>query len=1026
MPMNAVTHARASRGRALRLAAAALMLGTSMAAIAVAPAQAQQADASLRGRITMRADAAVQQVVAVETATGYRRTADVHADGSYNFAALRPGTYRLEIVSASGTRNTDEFTLTIGQNAELDFNFAAAGVDVASDEVVITGGRIRSLEGGEVGVNISQRQIEQLPQVNRNFLAFADLAPGVQFVTGANGQSRLQGGAQDSRTVNIFIDGVGQKDYVLKNGITGQDSTQGNPFPQLAVGEYRVISSNYKAEFDQVSSVAITALTKSGTNEFHGEAFIDYTDQTMRAATPVELRGTTGKAKTRDFQFGGALGGPIVKDLMHFFVTYEGKRQQVPVDIFPGTTNNTVNLPASFQGEFGSFNRTFNEDLYFGKIDVVPTDADLIEASVKVRKERGEGLNSGSNLRATAIDSIVDEYRGTLRWEHRGASWINDLKLTYEDVTWSPTPRVFENGFIYRDANNAQIIRGGGGANYQDKGQKGYGIQNDFTYTGLAGHTFKAGFKAKWVELNTLQLNNFNAVYEYNTQYNGATFNTTTPYRVQFGFDSGLGGDPDVRSKNFQLGLYVQDDWDVTDRLTINAGIRWDYDRTPAYVDFVHSPRALGAVSPANYPNLANADYDIGDYISTGKERKTFLGAFQPRIGFSYEFDEAGRFAAFGGFGRSYDRNQFDFLQQETQVGSYSTRTFSFQVPGDTRNNCAPSTTCVAFNPIYLTPEGRAQLVATAGALGGSELRFINNDLKVPYSDQFSLGLRGRFGLFNAELGYSHIKSRDGFVWLLGNRRANGQFFAPGTTEGAPFGFAPPGRGSIILGDNGLETNADSIYVKLGKRYTATSPWNLDATYTYTEATENRQYGETFALDYPTIEDYPTLTSVGVPRHRFVAAGAVDAPLGFTLSGKLTLATAPFVIGRGFPGEPSGNRQLRVIEGRNRQPFLIGDFWALRQIDLAVTKYLPLKFVGSDTRVRFRVDILNVLNDYNFTQYNSNATDNDPRRLVYDNNVPVIYPTGTPAQNGAFGDISGFSTGGNPPRTFKLSAGFSF
>src|SRR3546814_8896777 len=85
------------------------------------------------------------------------------------------------------------------------------------------------MEGGEVGSNITQRQTETLPQHNRTFLAFADLAPGVQFVTGGNGKSRLQGGAQDSRTVNIFIDGVGQQDYVLKTDITGQASTQGNP-----------------------------------------------------------------------------------------------------------------------------------------------------------------------------------------------------------------------------------------------------------------------------------------------------------------------------------------------------------------------------------------------------------------------------------------------------------------------------------------------------------------------------------------------------------------------------------------------------------------------------------------------------------------------------------------------------------------------------------------------------------------------------------------------------------------------------
>ena len=247
--------------------------------------------------------------------------------------------------------------------------------------------------------NITQRQIEVLPQNNRNFLAFADLAPGVQFVTGGNQQSRLQGGAQDSRSVNIFIDGVGQKDYVLKNGITGQDSTQGNPFPQLAVGEYRVISSNYKAEFDQVSSVAITAVTKSGTNEFHGEAFIDYTDQSFRDRRPNELTGT--KIKTKDFQFGGALGGPIIKDMLHFFVTYEGKRQQNPVDVTPGLSLPVSYFPSEYQGVFGPTNATFNEDLYFGKLSFQPSNSDLIELSGKYRKETGEFLGSGISARST-------------------------------------------------------------------------------------------------------------------------------------------------------------------------------------------------------------------------------------------------------------------------------------------------------------------------------------------------------------------------------------------------------------------------------------------------------------------------------------------------------------------------------------------------------------------------------------------------------------------------------------------------
>jgi outer membrane receptor protein involved in Fe transport len=1014
-----------SRRRAAMRLAAALMMGSAMSAIAVVPAYAQEADASLRGQISMPSGESAQQVVAVEVNTGYRRTAEVRDGGSYNFASLRPGNYRLEIVTASGTRNTDEFQLSVAQNAVLDFNFADEDI-AAENAIVVTGSRLRTMEGGEVGVNISQRLIEQLPQNNRNFLAFADLAPGVQFVTGANGQSRLQGGAQDSRTVNIFIDGVGQKDYVLKNGISGQDSTQGNPFPQLAVGEYRVISSNYKAEFDQVSSVAITAVTKSGTNEFHGEGFIDFTDQRLREKTPTELRTNAAKARTRDFQFGGALGGPIIKDLMHFFVSYEGKRQQVPVDIFPGSANNTANIPSALQSQFGATNRAFNEDLFFGKISFVPSTADLFEVTAKVRRETGEGINSGSNLRSNSIDSIVNEYRGMGRWEHSADNWINDLKLTYEDVQWAPTPRVFESSQIYQDANGAQILRAGGGANYQDKGQKGYGIQNDFTYTGFSGHTIKAGVKAKWVTLRTLQLNNFNPSYFFNTQYNGATWNDTLPFRVQFGFDSGLGGDPTVESKNFQLGLYVQDDWEVTDRLTLNLGLRWDYDRTPAYVNFVTTPQSLAAVSPANYPNLVNADYDIDDFITDGDDRKTFTGAFQPRVGFSYEIDEAARYVVFGGFGRSYDRNQFDFLQQETQVGSYSTRTFNFLVPGDTRNNCTPSTTCVAWNPAYLTEAGRAQLATSAGALGGSELRFISNDLKVPYSDQLSLGFRGQVSsLIDAEIGYSHVESHDGFAWLLGNRRPDGTFFAPTGNQSSPFGNSPPGRGSIIIGTNGLETSADSVYAKFTKRYSPNSPWSLNATYTFTKAEENREFGQTFSLDFPRVEDYPVLRSSGVPKHRLVAAGAVDLPFEFTLSGKVTLASAPYL--KGFSNTSTGLRIIRVIEGNNAQPFILGNLWAHRQVDLALTKYLSLGFLG--TRLRFRVDVLNVLNEHNFTQYNTNANDADATPLFDgDNNVIGRYnPTnGNAIDNGAFGDLSGFTMGGNPPRTFKFSLGFSF
>src|SRR5690606_19684007 len=144
-----------------------------------------------------------------------------------------------------------------------------------------------------------------------------------------------------------------------------------------------------------------------------------------------------------------------------------------------------------------------------------------------------------------------------------------------------------------------------------------------------------------------------------------------------------------------------------------------------------------------------------------------------------------------------------------------------------------------------------------------------------------------------------HIESKDGFVFLLGNRRPDGSFFqsdpAPGETPQTPWSFTPPGYGNLIIGDNGLETSSDAAYLKFTKNYSPSSPWSLTATYTYTEAEENRKFNEVLSLDYPSIDDYPVVRSSGVPRHRFVAAGSVDLPFEAALSAKFTLESPRYM-----------------------------------------------------------------------------------------------------------------------------------
>src|SRR6185295_6628497 len=152
----------------------------------------------------------------------------------------------------------------------------AVETDAPMQEVVVSGVRLHEVKTSEVGTVVSQQQIETVPQMTRNFLEFADTVPGVIFQVDAKGRTQIRGGAQNQNGVNLYIDGVGQKGYV-RSGISGQaGDTQGNPFPQLAISEYKVITSNYKAEYDQISSAAITAISRSGTNRFEGQAFGTY------------------------------------------------------------------------------------------------------------------------------------------------------------------------------------------------------------------------------------------------------------------------------------------------------------------------------------------------------------------------------------------------------------------------------------------------------------------------------------------------------------------------------------------------------------------------------------------------------------------------------------------------------------------------------------------------------------------------------------------------------------------------------
>jgi outer membrane receptor protein involved in Fe transport len=996
------------------------ILGAAIAAILAAPTVtvAQSADATLRGSAPANAD-----VTARNVATGTTRRTKANADGNYTLTGLPPGTYRVD--AGEGTEQV--VTLTVASTAFLDLAAGTAEVPEAGmEEVTVTGRRLVEVKTSEVGRTISQQQIESVPQMTRNFLEFADTVPGIVFQVNDKGATSINAGAQGANNVNVYIDGVGQKGYV-RAGVSGQnDGTQGNPFPQLAIGEYKVITSNYKAEYDQISSAAITAQTRSGTNEFEGQAFGTYSADNLRARTPAE-RDSGTKTPSESKEYGIAFGGPIIQDRMHFFGTYEAKRYNTPVTVIQANANATpahiAQLPADVQALFGPASIEFEEDLFFAKVDWEPNDTDRFEFSAKLRKETlfGSGIGAGTAPSA-AVDTDNDDDRFLLQWKHSGENWFNEVELTYEDAFFVPHVRnADQNGIRYtfeEAPNNDQPIITLNGADPragQNKGQKGWSIGNTITFTDLGwgggDHTIKAGIKYKDVELTAADAVQNNPVFSYHVT---PTSLGDTPWKAEFSLPvAGFSGI--VTSDDKQLGIFLQDDWEVNDKLTLNLGARYDIEWNPSYLDF-ETPAFLitalntlvdtddaDTIPDTPYRDTLNASsdpnvaIDIDDYISTGNNRDAYKGAFAPRLGFSYDFGGDQRHILFGGAGRAYDRTLYDYLQLEQNKFALATTTVEFDLgAADPAHDCdqVANSNCIPWNPAYLT-DPSLLLAQFAGTIG--ETNIMNNDLKVPYSDQYSIGMRNRVGDWNTSASVSRINAKDGFVFSMANRWPNGDYWRNG---GQPWDHRPPGlAGVLLIGYNGLETESTQIALSAEKPFTEESRWGATLAYTYTDAEMNNN--DRYSFSESLIGAYSRVQSNIVARHRFVATGSYALPWGMQLAGKFTWSTP---IPSWFESCYTGGSGVFYPDGALCTPFVDDPGGTGYQaLDLQFTKNFALGDLGS---MYLRVDVLNVTNEDNLVDYLAEPNLPDGRR--------------TGSRYNPVGNITGF------PRTLRASFGVKF
>ena len=814
-----------------------------LAGLLAGSAVAQTATANIRGKVTNESGAplAKAEINAIGTASGFVKTVTTGPDGAFLLGGLTPGEYTINVSASGMEQRSQTVTVLVGQN--LNVIFALSPTAVVSEEITVVGEQAIDMRTPEAATNVTTQQIENLPQDDRNFLNFATLAPGIRLSSDPQ-RKVISGDAQPAEQTNVFIDGVSFKNDVLQGGLVGQDSSRGNPFPQNAVQEFRVITQNYSAQYDKAASAIITAITKSGGNDVRGQLFWFYQPNSWVAELPKNFQYST-LTTNKDYQRsqpGFSIGGPIIRDRLHYFLSYEG------VDVKATTP---VNVNPNFADQFGQFTGVFDSpfksNLAFGKLSWQPAQNQTVDFSGSYRREHETRDFGGTTSFQSGTDLKNWVYSSTLRHSWNTDKSLNLATLSWQDYAWNPTPL---NPDLV-GLNYEGVFRAGGNTTTQKFDQKRVELRDDYnlpTFQAGGDHGLQIGGNVDLMRYNVNKSQNGNPQYDFrNDPANGFTF--AQPYQAEFGF-----GNPNLSANNQEYGIYAQDTWTVNSRLTVNLGLRWDYESNQLDQDYV---------TPANI--VAGLTGKIASsYFSNGHNRSQFTNQIQPRLGLSYDLRGDGKSIVFGGAGRYYDRLFLNATLDERFRLQYPVYRIQFSPDG------RPGT--IKWDPSYLTPAGLYGLIASGQA--SPEIYLLNNNTKPPYSNQWNLGVRQALGSWIGSLSYNGVRGYRGFTWL--------------SASGICCQALVPGYGNVIISDpNGKRYWYDGIFLTLDRPYTGR--WGAHLAYTHADAKQTGN--DLFSLDYPSAAAYGKHAVPGSEKDRIVANGIFGLPWDIRFSTTITLGS---------------------------------------------------------------------------------------------------------------------------------------
>jgi hypothetical protein len=784
--------------------------------------------------------------------TGITRTVVTEGDGRFRLAALPPGRYELAAELAGfGPVNVPALTLNTGTEVTRNITMQVQGL---SESVTVTGeSPIVEVTKSDVSGVITQDQMQNLPLATRQPMDLALLMPGTSqdAIRPRKANSNIGAGAFTNGSA-LLVDGVWNKE-----GNTGEPRQD---FPQSAIQEFKVFLSQSPAEFGWTAGGAVSIATKSGTNQFHGEGFEFYRNKALNAIDPFAKAAGQAKPDFSRHQYGGAIGGPIIRDKVHFFQAAEALKNNLYDTVL-------VRLPQFY----GSMNGTFASPEYnrmtFTRGDVQLTTRQnlFVRYAWQVSDFTCEGCSASSSNPWFSGGGGIKQHRYSWAGAH---TWVlsprvlNEVRGQWTNYLFrAHVPGVVPLKKLYdespeRTKNLTQIytfpsLSWGANTNqYGDLGSRQ--LRDDMSIT-AGQHTWKFGAGGQSVPIRqSIRKANGTWSFSVDQPFNPSNVSTFVPVAGSVRQFSAALLNVALYAPNVMWDTYVEDEWKPAAGLTLNLGLRYEYQ-----AKVFNQGRDLNDASIFPTTGTATSLAPLVDFSHRGDKNN-----FGPRAGLAWDLKNDGRTVVRAAYGLYY--NPINTNSELTEIQNF--RQF----------------TATIANPTYPDPYGGRDPLAFV-ATGVQNIAVQANDLEnlqsAAYTGGVSQGLTSALAI-HIDGVYNKMSKVPMAIDI--NPRSGG------TTGNRPL----PQFGRVLQTASIGEADYKALLVRLEKRLDR----NYMYTVSYTLASTNGNISSSSFLS--TVTDSSHLEYDNGPnnsdrRHAVVASGSVllpyDVVLGAVFSARSTM-----------------------------------------------------------------------------------------------------------------------------------------